>query len=336
MTSLITGGTGFIGERLVSRLIAREESVRVLCRTFTPSMDGTGSLLERIHGDVLDTSSLARALEGCDRVYHLAGYARGWSRTPSTYFDVNVRGTRNVLEAARRAGVRKVVVTSTAMTIGPSNGSHSCESTHRLEPMRTVYEQSKLDAELVAYEFVNRGLDVVVVNPTRVFGPGKLNEGNSATRMIKLYLDGLWRLVPGDGNAAGNYAFVDDVTRGHILAMEHGHPGERYILGGRNVTYNEFFSAVSKAAGKHRGLLHIPAAVAVASAYTDEFRARLFRGYPSITPGWVRTFLLNNAYSSAKAESDLGYSITPLEEALDATVRWLRQTVSLSRGGSAQ
>jgi nucleoside-diphosphate-sugar epimerase len=336
MTSLITGGTGFIGERLVSRLIAQEESVRVLCRTLTPSIHGGGTPGERRYGDILDLPSLVSAMEGCDRVYHLAGYAHGWSRIPSTYFDVNVRGTRNVLGAALKAGVRKVVVTSTVMTIGPSNGAPSCESTHRLGPMYTVYEQSKLDAELVACEFVNRGLDVVVVNPTRVFGPGKLNEGNSATRMIKLYMDGLWRLVPGDGNAMGNYAFVDDITRGHILAMEHGRPGERYILGGQNVTYNEFFAAVSKAAGKHHALLHIPAALAIASAYTDELRARLFRGYPSITPGWVRTFLLNNEYSSAKAESDLGYSITPLEDALDSTVRWLRQTASLPRGGSQQ
>ncbi|HTY59350.1 MAG TPA: NAD-dependent epimerase/dehydratase family protein [Bacteroidota bacterium] len=324
MRSLITGGTGFIGERLLAQLSLSGEPVRVLCRNPQLAPRSAGAQPERFAGDVLDPGSIAHAMEGCDRVYHLAGYAHGWSRTPDTYFTVNVEGTRNVLEAARNAGVRRVVCTSTVMTIGPSNGSPSSESTLRRLPMLTFYEQSKIAEELLALQYAGTGLDVVTVNPTRVFGPGMLNEGNSATRMIKLYIEGLWRIVPGDGDAEGNYAFVEDVARGHILAMEHGRSGERYILGGENVSYNAFFAAVSRAAGRRRILLHVPGPVAIASAYGDEFRARLFRGYPSITPGWAKTFLLNNAYSTRKAETELGYRVTPLQEALEVTIAWLR------------
>ena len=321
MKSLITGGTGFIGERLAAQLVVRGESVRLLCRD--PRAGRAEGDVERCKGDILNPASLNRAMAGCDRVYHLAGYAHNWSRTPSTYFAVNAGGTRNVLEAARKAYVRRVVVTSTVMTIGPSNGSPASESTDRRIPMLTHYEQSKTVAEQIASDYVRSGLDVVIVNPTRVFGPGLMNEGNSGTRMIKLYIDGLWRLIPGDGEAVGNYAYVEDVARGHILAMEHGRRGERYILGGENVSYNDFFAAVSRAAGRRRVLFHIPGPLAIAAAYGDEFRARLFRGYPSLTPGWAKTFLLDNAYSLAKAQSELGYRITPLGEALDATIAWL-------------
>jgi nucleoside-diphosphate-sugar epimerase len=331
MKSLITGGTGFIGERLAAQLIARGESVRILCRN--PRTTHPGADAERCKGDILDPTSLSRAIAGCDRVYHLAGYAHGWSRLPSTYFTVNAGGTRNVLEAARRAHVRRVVVTSTVMTIGPSNGTPASELTNRQIPMLTHYEQSKTVAEQIASDYARNGLDVVVVNPTRVFGPGILNEGNSATRMIKLYIEGLWRLIPGDGDAIGNYAYVEDVARGHILAMELGGRGERYILGGENVSYNEFFEAVSRAAGTRRVLFHIPGPLAITVAYGDEFRARLFRGHPSLTPGWARTFLLNNAYSMAKAERELGYRITPLKEAMEATVAWLKRGSKNPEGG---
>src|SRR5271169_1717577 len=162
MTSLITGGTGFIGERLVKLLLERGEFVRVLCRNLPPAEKNPGTNPVRFTGDVIDKQTLPAAMKGCDRVYHLAGYAHGWSRNPSVYFNVNVRGTRNVLEAAREAGVRRVVCTSTVMTIGPSNGAPSSESTERLVPMLTVYEQSKIAAELVAAGFANRGLEVVV------------------------------------------------------------------------------------------------------------------------------------------------------------------------------
>ncbi len=335
MKALVTGGTGFIGERLLAQLEARGDSVRVLCRNLNDAERRAHANPERVAGDLLDRSSLARAMEGCECVYHLAGYAHGWSRNPSTYFTVNVEGTRNVLEAARGAGVRRVVCTSTVMTIGPSNGSPSCEATPRRAPMLTAYEQSKIAGELIVQDFARGGMGVVIVNPTRVFGPGMLNEGNSATRMIKLYIEGRWRVVPGDGNAEGNYAYVEDVARGHLLAMDRGRSGERYILGGENVSYNEFFEAVAKAAGRRRFLLHVPGPVAVASAYGEEFRARLFRGYPSIAPGWAKSFLLDNAYSCTKAITELGYAVTPLGEALGTTISWLKREESEpSQGGS--
>jgi nucleoside-diphosphate-sugar epimerase len=324
MTSLITGGTGFIGQELLNLLLHRGDTVHVLYRNPRTMLSRPEKNLKYFQGDILDPPGLQRACAGCDRIFHLAGYAKNWARVPQTFLDVNVNGTRNVLLTALQARVQRVVLTSTVMTIGPSNGTPVDESAIRRAPMLTDYERSKQAAEDTATEFVRRGLEVVIVNPTRVFGPGLLNEGNSVTRMIKWYLEGKWRLVPGNGEAMGNYAFVPDVARGHLQAMERGKPGERYILGGENVSYNGLFDLVSRISGRRRVLLHVPPAMAVAVGHVEEQRARLFHGYPNISPAWVKTFLGDWAFSCQKATADLGYRITPLEAALRLTLEWLR------------
>lgn len=323
MTSLVTGATGFIGRELMHLLLRRGDTVHVLCRNPRLLWDRPEQNLKCFQGDVLDPSSVGRAIRGCDWVFHLAGYARNWARNPETFFQVNVNGTRNVLSAARESSVRRVVVTSTVMTVGPSHGAPIDESAVRRAPMLTDYEQSKHAMEQEAADFVRKGLDVVIVNPSRVFGPGLMNEGNSVTRMIKLYLEGKWRLIPGDGKAIGNYAFVRDVALGHLQAMERGRSGERYILGGENLSYDEFFELVSSTAGRSRLMLHVPARVAVAIGYAEERRARWFHGYPNISPSWVKTFLADWAFSCAKATTELGYQITPFKTALRLTVNWL-------------
>ncbi|HUI10158.1 MAG TPA: NAD-dependent epimerase/dehydratase family protein, partial [Bacteroidota bacterium] len=147
--------------------------VRAMQRNTGPDADGR---VERVRGDVLDPCSIARAMAGCDTVYHLAAYAHAWARSPETFFDVNVTGTRSVLEAALRHGVRRVVVTSSVVTMGSAEGEAANESTPRSAPALTPYEESKIAAEEAALEYARRGLQVVIVNPTRVFGPGILNE----------------------------------------------------------------------------------------------------------------------------------------------------------------
>lgn len=335
MRILLTGATGFIGQRLLEFLIARNSSVHTLCRKNPPPITDH-PWVKVFPGDILDATSISSAIAGCDQIYHVAGYAKNWARHPQDYFDVNVQGTRNILEAALRYGVQKIVYTSSAMTIGPSNGQLLDESGPRKTPLLTHYEVSKIEAEDVVMRFVDRGLNAVIVNPTRVFGPGLLTEGNSVTKMVDYYLRGKWRVVPGNGDALGNYAYVEDVVLGHALAMEHGRSGERYLLGGENASYNTLFENLSEVSGKNYRLAHLPNSVAMAVSLIEEHRARWLGGYPSITPGWMRTFLLDSAYTCSKAIRELGYRITPLSEALHHTAQWLIRTqlqATISRGG---
>lgn len=322
MRTFITGSSGYIGKRLLEVLTKRRDEIHALYRPGHAN-DQLPSGVTAFSGDILDPPSIERAMDGCDRAFHVAAYAKNWARDKQQFFATNVRGTTNVMQAALKLGLKKVVYTSTVMTLGPSNHIPVDESHTRTALLRTDYEASKLKAEGVVRTFADRGLEAVIVNPTRVFGHGLMTEGNSLTRMFKLYLDGTWRIIPGDGKAIGNYAYVDDIVLGHLLAMERGVSGERYILGGENVTFDTLFELVSQISGYHRRLVHIPGSILVAASHAEEWRARLLRGYPAITPGWMETFLLDSAYSCSKAERELGYHITPLRDALQQTLDWL-------------
>ncbi len=327
MRVFVTGASGFIGQRLVQILTQRGDTVHALCRKRSP-----GTILPEgvsvFEGDILDPPSTERAMTGCEGVLHVAGYAKNWARDPQDFYTVNVRGTQNVMQAALKLKVKRAVYTSSAMTLGPSNGVPLHENSLRTAPVLTDYEASKLEAEELVRTYARQGLEVAIVSPTRVHGPGLLTEGNSLTRMFKLYLEGKYRVIPGDGEALGNYAFLEDVARGHLLALERGTPGEQYTLGGENVSYNTLFTLVASISGRHHRLVHLPGNVLVGVSAIEECRARWFRGYPAITPGWMKTFLLDAAYSCSKAERDLGYHITPLTEALQVTLDWLKASPS--------
>lgn len=322
MKTLVTGGSGFIGRRLVGELRRRGDEVVVLCRHAfdRPGDDVTGTTM--VTGDILDPGSLDRAMEGCSRVYHLAGYAKNWAKDPATFGRVNVDGLLNVVRGAIRAGAGRVVWTSSAVTAGPSDGSPVSEATVRRRPFLTEYERSKFVAEQRVREFLGRGTDIIAVNPSRVFGPGLLSEGNSVTRMIAMYMSGKFRFMPGDGSAVGNYAFVEDVVRGMILAMESGRSGERYMLGGENRSYREFFDTVAEVSGRRRRVFGLPAALAMRVARFEELRSG-FGHHPLITTGWMRTFLADWAVSVEKSRGELGYRPTPFREAVARTVRWI-------------
>jgi farnesol dehydrogenase len=187
----------------------------------------------------------------------------------------------------------------------------------------TEYEESKTIAERDALRAAADGLPVVVVNPTRVYGPGRLTEGNSVTVMIDLYDRGRFPALLAGGANVGNYALVDDLVSGHILAMERGRVGERYILGGENVSLRELFDLVDEVTETRHLRFSLPPRLAKAYGRLEEKKAEWFGVYPRITPGWVETFLQEWAYSSAKAERELGYTVTPLEEGIGLTCDWL-------------
>lgn len=325
MRVFVTGGTGFIGERLIRRLLSEGYEVSALYRSEKKKDDLDLPQVNWIRGDITDENCLNEGMQGCEVVFHVAAYAVAWEEHPGDFRKFNVQGTINVLNAAIANGIKKVIFTSTAGIFGPSiNGVITEESVSPL-PHFTGYERSKAEAENIVREYVkNTGLYVVIVNPTRVFGPGPLNQSNSTTLMIKKYMEGKWHILPGNGKAIGNYVYVEDVVNGHILAAKHGKAGERYILGGENISYREFFDTLSLIVGRKNWLLPLPLPVMLAFAYLLVGVHKIYHGFlPPVTPAHVRKFSYNWEVSCEKAKRELGYTITPFEEAVQKTVAYL-------------
>ncbi|MCX6145414.1 MAG: NAD-dependent epimerase/dehydratase family protein [Ignavibacteriales bacterium] len=193
----------------------------------------------------------------------------------------------------------------------------------------TEYEETKTIAEREVLQFAAKGFPVVIVNPTRVYGPGKLTEGNSVSLMIDMYDRGKVPVLLNGGKDIGNYVLVDDLVRGHILAMEKGKIGERYILGGENASLRQLFQLVDEVSGKKHFQMNLPPKLAYLYSGIEKKKAEWLGLYPQITPGWVETFLQHWVYSPEKAERELGYTITPLKEGVRITYEWLlRQRIS--------
>ena len=323
MTTLVTGATGFIGARLVEELLRRGERVHVLCRESSDTSKLTDPRIRIFRGDLASAADVRTAMRGCRRVYHLAAFAKNWARDEAEARNVNIDALRTVFDAGRECGVERIVYTSTIMTYGPSNGAAVNEDTVRGTPAATLYEQSKLDGEDVVADALRGGLDVVVVHPTRVFGPGKLTEANSTTILIRQYLRGTWRTIPGAGDAAGNYVYVRDVVQGCIAAMERAERGRHFILGGANLTYAEFFELLAEACGKRRVLLAVPRALAKLFAHIELALGKAGMREPVITPAWVDVFYGDWICSSARAAREIDYAPTAIEDALSETVAWL-------------
>lgn len=340
---LVTGASGFVGSRLVAALASAGQRVRALSRggrlPETPCLSlapEAAKNVEIVRGDVLDVASLDAAAAGCRQAYHLAGYAKNWAPDAGVFHQVNVEGLRCVLAAARRAGVKRVVWTSTMMTFEPSPpGSVNDESTPRTTPYFTDYERSKAAAEEVAQAAVAGGQEVVTVNPSRVYGPGPLTEGNALSRIVDQYDRGRAPVLLAGGRNVANYAFVEDVVAGLQAAMERGRPGECYLLGGPNASLAEFFRAIDRVSGRRHWQFTIRRPGAMLYALFHLQRARWFGVHPEVTPPWIRVFLADWAFSTTKAEQELGYRITPLEEGIRRTYEWILQTRQAKSRSSA-
>ncbi|MBD3414495.1 MAG: NAD-dependent epimerase/dehydratase family protein [Candidatus Aminicenantes bacterium] len=324
MNYFVTGATGFIGAALVKKLAHSGHRIHALYRSQPKTSVINLSQVRLFKGDLLDAQSLHKAMKGCDGVFHTAAQTKIWTKNPDFYSRVNITGTQNVLQAALDQGVKKAVVTSTAGVFGPSSNSEVHEQTIRNTRFFTEYEKTKKEADSLALEYSKKGMGVVLVYPTRVYGPGPLEQSNSVAKIIRLYLKGQWRIIPGKGNSLGNYVFIDDVVNGHILAMVKGLDKEKYILGGENVSYNRLFDTIKKASQENTYMFHVSPLLLKAISHFLEWLAWVFPFEPWITAEMVEKLSQNWPVSSKKACQELGYKSIPLEEGLKKTIIWLQ------------
>lgn len=323
MRIFVTGATGFIGTHLVKQLAEDGHEVHVLYR----NPDLLNSLGHKniipFRGSLDQPETLDKAMEGCRQVYHLAAMAVVWTKDPSRIIQTNLEGTRTIFELSLKHKVHRVVYTSTAGVMQHAGNKLLDETQPYAIDHFTAYEASKAETEKLADEYVLRGLDIVIVRPTRVYGPGRLSNANGTTRMIDRYLRGKWPFIPGNGKSIGNYTLVQDVARGHILAMEKGRKGHRYLLGGDNLDYNKFFKQLREVSGVRHRMFRIPFWMMLVISNSMMLYSRLTGKRPLITPTHVRKFNMNWAISLEKAKRELQFQPRNLKEGLQITLNWL-------------
>ena len=323
MQILVTGATGFIGINLALELAKKGFIVHALYRDESKTKSLQHKNIKLFRGNILDIESLKKAMESCEFVFHLAAYAKVWSKNPDTFYEVNFTGTENILKSAQRHGVKRVIVTSTAGVFGPSTGKIVDENTNREVSYFNDYEKTKALMEEMVQRYVAGGQDIVIANPTRVFGPGILSDSNGLAKLIMLYMNRKFGVMPGNGKSKGNYVYIDDVVNGLILIMEKGTAGERYILGGENVSYSELFNKLAEVSGKKYKVFKLPLFLMMITSFLMWFLAKVFKISPLITPSWVKRYNYNWELTSGKAQRELSYSISPFNDALKNTLNYL-------------
>lgn len=329
MKIFVTGATGFVGEQLVKKLAENAQNeVHILVRSVPKAQEIFAQMpnVRSFQGDLLEAEKIQKAMQECEQVYHLAAQAKVWDKNPQSFYEMNVKGTLNIVQTAIELGVKRIVLTSTAGVLGASlNGEVVSENTPLQVPLSTEYEKTKAQAEKEVQKLLDKGLEIVTVNPTRVYGGGQRSQSNAVTMLLEKYAQGKWRILPGNGKKIGNYVFIDDVVQGHLLAMQKGRSGERYILGGENVSYEELFNIFAEITGKKRWLVPLPVAVMNSFAHLQMLKTRLVGTAPLITPPFVKKYLYDWQVSSQKAQTELGYAITPLKIGLQKTWEWLNK-----------
>jgi dihydroflavonol-4-reductase len=316
-STFVTGGTGFLGNAIVEELVAAGRPVRALARSDKAAEALAGLGAEPVRGDVLDRASLDAGVAGCEAVYHAAGANAFCLPDPSPLYEVNVDGSRAVVLAAAAAGVRRLVYTSSAATLGEERGSVGNEDAVHRGWFLSDYERSKFEAERAVLDAAREtGLEVVCVNPSSAQGPGRT--GGTA-RLLLGYLNGTLRSAV---DTRLSVVDIADCTRGHLLAEERGAPGERYVLCGASLTVREGLELLGRVTGLGEQPRFLPPRLALLLAGGVEVAGRARRRKPSVCREMVRTLLHGHTYDGSKATRELGLVYTPLEETLRRTVAW--------------
>jgi dihydroflavonol-4-reductase len=318
--TLVTGATGFIGSHVTRLLVERGDDVRVTVRPSSRSEALDGLDVRRVRADILDRRSIRRAMQGIDRVFHIAG-TTNLRASRAGLFAIAGEGTRIVLEEALRADVQRAVYTSSVAALGPARPGRTADETAVWDAGHygIAYLDAMHEAESVALALVARGLPLVVVNPAHVLGAG--DPGRSSTALVRRFLR---RQIPAYVDGTLNIVAVQDVAHGHLLADERGEIGERYILGNRNFTLTRLFADLGRLSGVQPPALKLPVAVALAAATASELIG--VTTLPTRTE--VRAASLNWGFSNRKAKRELGWTTSPHEDCLEETIGWYRSRES--------
>src|SRR5215472_14714141 len=323
MKCFVTGATGFLGSHVARHLLSQGAELRLLTRS-SSRLDNVADLpCERVVGDLREVESLKRGMSGCEFVFHVAADYRLWAINGQELYGSNVDGTRNLLHAARDSSVRRVVYTSSVATMGfGNNGSMTDERTAvSLENMIGDYKRSKFMAEQVAIEAARSGQDVVIVNPTTPIGERDIKP----TPTGRIVVDFLKRKFPAYVDTGLNLVDVVDCADGHLLAMEKAVPGERYILGGENLTLKQILDKLPAITGLPSPKVKLPYAVALATGVVDTLVVgKMMKREPRVTIDAVRMGRKKMFVTSAKAERELGWKARPVDESLRRAVEWFR------------
>lgn len=319
MTTLVTGASGFLGSHVTRQLVARGESVRVLLRASSNNRAIADLPLEYITGDLRDSTSLPRALNGVSRVFHVAADYRLWAKRKQDIYDSNVGGTKNLLVAAKQAGVSQFVYTSTVATIAVDRPQHPDEFTDaKLDEMVGHYKRSKWQAEREVLDAAKQGFPAIVAMPTTPVGPWDWKP----TPTGKIILDFLNGKMPGYVETGLNFVGVEECAAGHLLVAEKGKIGERYLLGGENLTLKAVLDLLAKITGLPAPKLKIPHGVALGVAYANTAFARLLGREPQIPVEGVKIARHMMFVNTARSPKELGFQPGSVAAALERAVKW--------------
>jgi len=329
MRALVTGATGFVGSAVARALLREHWQVRTLVREHSDRRNLRQLEAEIVVGDLADRASLDRAIANCQALFHVAADYRLGAREPAQLYRTNVAGTRNILEAARQAGVSRMVYTSSVATIGiPADGSPGREDTPvALTDMIGHYKRSKFLAEELVYESARAGTSVVIVNPSTPIGAGDVKP----TPTGRMVLDAACGRMPAYVDTGLNIVHVDDVAEGHLAAFHHGRIGERYILGGQDMTLREILAQIALLVGRKPPRIRLPHTLLLPIAFAAEALARVSGRETRITVEGVRLARKRMFFSSDKAVRELGYGWRAPARAFEDAVRWFREQGLVSR-----
>jgi dihydroflavonol-4-reductase len=322
MTTLVTGAAGFLGSHVARQLVARGDDVRVLVRASSSNRAISDLSLEYVTGDLRDAGSLERAMNGVQRVFHVAADYRLWAKNPQEIYDSNVGGTKNLLEAAKRAGVGQLIYTSTVATIAVDRPELPNEFTEaKLEEMIGHYKRSKWMAEQEVLKAAKEGFPAIVAMPTTPVGPWDWKP----TPTGKIILDFLNGKMPGYVDTGLNFVGVEECAAGHLLVSEKGKIGERYLLGAENLTLKEVLDTLAKITGLPAPGMKIPHSVALGVAYVESAFSRLLGKEPGIPVEGVKIARHKMFVDASRARRELGFQPGPVAAALERAVRWYQE-----------
>ena len=323
MKLFLTGVTGYIGSKVALAAVAKGFEVHALIRNINAITKPDHPKIKYFKGDITDFNSVITAMEGCHYVLHTAALTQLWHKDRSEMYAVNVGGTRNILQAALVNGIKKFVFTSSCSVFGPSPSKPLSEDDPRTTAFENDYEISKFCAEELVKEYSRKGLFATIVCPPRVYGPGLCTKGNPVSKLIADALQRSFTIAPAATAIVGNYAFIDDVVEGHFLALQKGLAGEKYIIGGENICYGDFFDAIKKHSPKKIHVLPVPKYGLKAWSFIAYIFHLLIGKHTHLTPKTIDRIFENRAVSCKKAIQQLGYQITPFQQGILKTIQYI-------------